>query len=585
MMFRPYQEVVMNPVQLLAYSRGDEKANLVLKHCQMMNVYSGEIEACDIAIHEGIIVGIGSYEGVHEVDLRGLYVAPGLIDAHVHIESSMLTPERFAELVLPKGTTTIIADPHEIANVLGVKGIMDMLDRSQSIPLNVYMMVPSSVPATSFEHSGASITAEDIERLKHHPRILGLGEVMDYPSVIRGDLETHDKIRKMKDKIIDGHAPDIMGKDLNAYVLSGIQTDHECTMAKSMIERVRRGMYVHLREGSATRNTETLLKAVHPDFLSRLMFCTDDKHPLDILNEGHINYNVNLAIRHGLRPIDAIRMATLHPATCYGLRDQGGIAPGKRADLIVFRSLDIIEPIMVFKDGHMVAENGHPLFSAKAVNTRQPIQTVNVDILRISFDLEIKHNPVRIIDLVRHNIITRQKTAKVQLDHGHFVFNDQEDILKIASIERHRGTHQIGLGLVSGFGFKGGALAMTIAHDSHNIVVTGSHDSDMRLAVSRLIEMSGGIVVVRNGKIAGELALEVGGLMTAKDCHHVAHAIQDMKNILLSMGLSSDVDDPFIALSFLCLPVIPSLKLTDRGLYDVDQMTWVPIEASCMPIC
>jgi adenine deaminase len=568
----------MNHLNLLKFSRSDEKSSLVLKNCQMINVYSGEIETTDIAIHEGIIVGIGEYQGVHEIDLKGLYVAPGLIDAHVHIESSMLTPQRFAQMVVPKGTTTIIADPHEIANVSGVHGIEYMLNSSNQIPLTVYMMVPSSVPSTIQEHSGASISVSDIMQLKHHPRILGLGEVMDYPSVILGDALIHEKIKAMKHQIIDGHAPDIMGKDLNAYVLSGIMTDHECTQHESMIERIRRGMYVHLREGSATRNTTELLKGVTKDNLSRLMFCTDDKHPLDILNEGHINYNVNLAIRHGIDPIDAIRMATLNPATCYHLHDLGGIAPGKRADLIVFRSLLEIDPIMVIKDGHLVAEQGHALFEAKPLVDTRVLDTVRLHLSRISLDLFVKSNPVRVIELVRHNITTLQKSTSVNIKDGKFVYDETQDILKIASIERHHETGCVGLGLVHGFGFKNGALAMTIAHDSHNIVVVGSSDNDMQIAVSRIVTLQGGIVVTSNGKIMAELGLEIGGLMTNHDAKEVSERIRCMKDILLTMGLNPSIDDPFIALSFLCLPVIPKLKLTDRGLFDVDIMDWVPIE-------
>lgn len=568
----------MNSTELLKYSLSIEKSSLVLKNAQMINVYSGEIELCDIAIHDGIIVGIGSYEGIHEIDMKGLYVAPGFIDAHVHIESSMLSPERFAELIIPKGTTTIIADPHEIANVSGIRGIQYMLNSSHQIPLSVYIMVPSSVPAMASEKNGSSITVTDIEHLKHHPRILGLGEVMDYPSVIRGDSDTHLKIKSMKGHVIDGHAPDIMGKDLNAYIMSGIMTDHECTHVESLIERVRRGMYVHLREGSATRNTEVLLKAVNKNNLSRLMFCTDDKHPLDILNEGHINYNVNLAIKQGIHVVDAIKMATLNPATCYHLDDIGGIAPGKRADLIIFRSLFQIDPIMVIKNGHLVAENGHSLFHPKPLQDPSVMNTIHLDVARISLDLKVASNPVRVIELVKHNITTKQKNANVKIEHGKFVYSEQADVLKIASIERHHGTGLIGLGLVSGFGIKSCSIAMTISHDSHNIVAIGTDDHDMRIAIQRIHELQGGIVISSKGKVVVELALEIGGLLTSQDAIYVANRIQEMKDVLIHQGLNPEIDDPLITLSFLCLPVIPQLKLTAQGLFDVDQLKWVPIE-------
>jgi adenine deaminase len=559
-------------------ARGEQKASLVLKNGRIINVYSGEIEELDIAIEDGKIIGIGTYDGIKEIDLKKLYVAPGLIDGHVHIESSMLTPPQFAKIVLPKGTTTIIADPHEIANVSGVPGIEFMLKSSEHIPLSVYMMIPSCVPATIDENAGAMITAHDIKKLKKHPRVLGLGEVMDYPSVIQGNTMIFEKIKVMNDHMIDGHAPDVIGNDLNAYITAGVMTDHECTMVISMQERIKRGMYVHLREGSATRNTKTLLKGLNKNNIHRVLFCTDDKHPEDIKNEGHINYNVNLAIEHGIDPIDAIRMATINAANCYHLPNIGGIAPGKDADLIIFDSLKKIEPLFVYKKGVLVSSHGKALFEASTEVPDAVLNTVHLDLDQLSFSLQLKSNQVKVIGLIQNNITTHLLNRTVNILNNQFVYDKHADILKLAVIERHHNKKLIGIGLVEGFGFKNGALAMTIAHDSHNLIIVGSSDDDMRLAAEKINEIQGGIVLVRNGKVIHFLKLEVGGIMTNAESIVVSESLKYMKKEIKDMGLDQDIDDPFISLAFLALPVIPTLKLTDRGLFDVNQFKIVPIE-------
>ena len=568
----------MDFIRKMKIARGEELAEMVLKNCRIINVYSGEIDDADIAIEDGIILGIGKYSGKIEHDLKYAYVAPGFIDGHVHIESSMLTPPGFAKIILPKGTTTIIADPHEIANVSGKAGIQFMLDASEKIPLNVMMMIPSCVPATIDENSGAVITADDIKTFLGHPKVLGLGEVMDYPAVIKGDYLIHEKIQLMSQKIIDGHAPDILGYDLNAYIASGVMTDHESTIETSLTERIRRGMYVHLREGSATRNVKALLKGITKENIHRTLFCTDDKHPFDIEKEGHINYNVNLAIEFGVNPVDAIRMATLNAANCYNLSHLGGIAPNKQADLIVFDHLNKIEPKLVFYKGTLVAKDGKALFDLKVDIPKEMINTVIFDDSILNFDLKLKSNKVHVIGLIKQNITTKDLIRKVKVENGMFLYDDQKDIIKLAVIERHKNRRKIGLGLVEGFEIKNGALAMTIAHDSHNLLILGTNDQDMALAAKKIKEIQGGIVIVRNGKVDDFLQLEVGGIMTANSEVIVQETLLRMKDKIKEMGLSKDVDDPFISLAFLALPVIPELKLTDRGLFDVNQFKIIPIE-------
>lgn len=568
----------MDYIRKMNIAKGLELAELVLKNCRIINTYSGEIEDGDIAIEEGIILGVGTYKGKIEHDLKGAYVAPGFIDGHVHIESSMLTPAGFAKMIIPKGTTTIIADPHEIANVCGKEGIQFMLDASENIPLNVYMMIPSCVPATPEENSGSVIDKADIESFLGHQRVLGLGEVMDYPAVIQGNPFMHEKIELMRGRVIDGHAPDISGYDLNAYIASGVMTDHECTIEKSLTERIKRGMYVHLREGSATRNIRALIKGINKENMHRTLFCTDDKHPFDIEQEGHINFNVNLAISHGLNPIDAIRMATLNAATCYNLPHLGGLAPNKQADIIVFDQLEKIEPKLVFHKGKLVAKDGKALFDIHNDIPKNITNTVRFDDQILNFDLKLKSNKVHVIGLIQNNITTRDLIRDVQIKDGLFVYDDHQDILKLAVIERHKHKEKIGLGLVEGFQIKNGALAMTIAHDSHNLIIVGSHDQDMKIAAQKIKELQGGIVLVKDGKVDDYLQLEIAGIMTAQSEVLVQETLLRMKDKIKEMGLAKEVDDPFISLAFLALPVIPDLKLTDRGLFDVNQFKTIDIE-------
>ncbi len=568
----------MNTIQLVKIARGDKKADLVLKNCAIVNVFSHRIEHGDIAIAGGIIAGIGKYSGRKEIDIGGGFVCPGFIDGHVHIESSMLTPPQFAKSIIPKGTTTVIADPHEIANVCGVRGIEFMLDSSENLPLDVFIMLPSCVPSTEYENSGAVLSAEDLAPLMSRERVLGLGEMMNYPGVIGGNKKTHDKLGIADDRRIDGHAPGVSGKQLNAYIASGIKTDHECTNVEEMTEKISRGMYAIIREGSATRNLEALIKGVNKENLRRVLFCTDDKHPKNIKNEGHINYNVKSAIEHSIDPIDAIIMATLNTAECYGLKDRGAIAPGYIADLLVLDNLRNISVLQVYKNGKLVAENDEAKFGARMVADNRVLNTVVLnDNMDIDFSMRLKSDVVKVIQLIKDNVTTRKVIRKVDTDDGYYHNNPKLDILKLAVIERHKKTGNIGLGLVEGYGLKNGAIALTIAHDSHNIIVIGDNDRDMKKAVEELQKCEGGITICSGGKVLETLVLEVGGLMTNSPIDDVEEKIDEMTGIAEKLGVNKSID-PFMTLSFLALPVIPALKLTDRGLFDVNSFGFVGIE-------
>ena len=559
-------------------AKGLQKAELVLKNCQIINVFNHSIEVNDIAINDGIIVGIGEYEGIKEIDVKNRFVSPGFIDGHVHIESSMLTPSEFSKLIVPLGTTSIIADPHEIANVLGVKGIGYMFKSSLNIPLKVNIMIPSCVPATLFETSGATISNEDIYSLKSREGILGLGEVMDYPSVINAAKHMLDKLEIMQDYNIDGHAPGVYGKELNSYLLQNIKTDHECTTPDELEEKVKRGMYIHLREGSATRNVKALSKAVNDRNSHRLLFCTDDKHPMDIEQEGHINYNINLAVKNGVDPITAIQMATINIANCYQLKQIGAIAPGYTADLIIFEDLNNIKPNEVFISGKLVSIKGKVLFETKKYKNVHVINSVKFNIEDVNLDLKLKSNKVKVIKLIENNVTTTKVIREVTVKDSKYINNPDNDVLKIAVVERHHYTKNVGLGLLTGFGLKNAAIAMTIAHDSHNLICVGDSDLDMMAAIKEIKRIQGGVTLVSNGKVINSLQLEIAGLMTNADYKDVHDKLIEMDRQARELGVSDSVDDPFLSLAFMSLPVIPELKLTDFGLFDVTKFELVPIE-------
>lgn len=556
---------------------GRQKADLVLKQAKIVNVFTEEIIEGNIAIQDGFIVAIGDYEGVTEHDLQGKYIAPGLIDSHVHIESAMVTPSQFAKSILPVGTTTIIADPHEIANVCGLDGIQYMLDESSNIPLDVYLMMPSCVPSTSFENAGAVLLAKDMAAMLKKDRILGLGELMDFPGVINANLDILDKIDATANKIIDGHGPSINNKALNAYVAAGIRTEHECSSKEEMLDRLRLGMYVIIREGSAARNLSALIKGVTKENMRRILFCTDDRHPGDILTDGHIDNNVRLAIENGVSPISAIKMATLNAAECYRLHQKGAVAPGYDADLIVFSDLKSFQIEKVFKKGILVAENGMPLFKAKHIPNDRVSDTVNIksvskDDLRILLDSDIAN----VIRLLPHSLITEKVVRKVEITRKEFLHNKRLDILKLAVIERHKATGNIGLALVENFQLKSGALASTVAHDSHNLIVIGTNDEDMLLAISEIERIGGGLAIVNQGEVIQSIALPIAGLMTDQPIETLNEALISLYSKARELGVNKEID-PFMTLAFLALPVIPEIKLTDMGLFDVTNFKFINI--------
>lgn len=557
---------------------GKEKAPLVLKNCNIIDVFNQQIEVADIAINDSIIVGIGSYQGIKEIDCTNQFVSPGFIDGHVHIESSMLTPAEFSKIVIPKGTTRVIADPHEITNVLGVRGIGYMFKSSQETPLHVHLMIPSCVPATKFENSGAEISNEDIYSLKNRQGILGLGEVMDYPSVINADKEMMDKLVLMQDKIIDGHAPGVTGKELNSYLLNHIKTDHECTTEEELREKVSRGVYVHLREGSATRNVKDLSGAITKSNSRRLLLCTDDKHPMDINKEGHMNYNINLLIKEGINPITAIQMSTINIADCYQLKQVGAIAPGYTADLVIFDNLEEINPHKVIINGELVYSDNKTLFDVEEIKNSAVTNSVKFDPNNIDFTLKLKDNYVKVMKLIINNVTTKKVMRTVKSVDNIYINNENDDILKIAVIERHHYTKNIGLGLIEGYGLKNAAVAMTVAHDSHNLIVVGDNDEDMLLAAKTLHDCEGGLCIVSNNQVLETLPLEIAGLMTNKKYDFVEQKLLSLEEKARELGVNKEISDPFLSLAFMSLPVIPELKITDLGLFDVTRFKLVDLE-------
>jgi len=553
---------------------GRDKVELLLKNCQIVNVFSHSIVNGDIAIDSGKIIGIGDYEAVNVIDMEGRYVAPGLIDSHEHMESCLVTPEQLARVVVPKGTTTIIADPHEIANVCGLEGIRFMMEATENIPLNVFFMLPSCVPATEFETSGAKLDAEDLKTLMGKNIVLGLGELMDYPGVIAGKEDIIDKIL-----LADGHSPLISGKNLNAYAINGVKTDHECTNLKEMEEKLSLGMYIAIREGSAARDLEKLIPGVNNHTERRCTFCTDDKHPGDILKEGHIDHNVRKAIYMGVDPISAIKMATVNTAECYKLRDIGAIAPGYDADIIVLDNLEEFNIDQVYKKGILVAEDGQAKFEVERPDISSVSNTVTIGhITEKDLEIYLDTDIANVIRVNTSSLLTEKVVRKVSLDReGRFISNKHIDILKIAVIERHGKTGTIGLGLIENFRFKGGALACTIAHDSHNLIVIGDSDADMVLAIEKIKEMNGGIVIASEGLIEECLPLPVAGLMSDDDMETVAEKISKIIKYLHNKMGRNRLKDPLMTLSFLALPVIPDIKITDKGLFDVNKFNFIDI--------
>jgi len=562
--------------KLINVARGLEPADLVIKGGQIVNVFSQEIYPADIAIYGGRIAGVGNYSGPNELDARGKFIAPGFIDGHMHIESSMVTVWEFAKTVMPRGTTTIVADPHELANVLGVEGIEYVLKTAKYQPLSVYVMLPSCVPATDMETSGARLKAIDLLPYLDSPWVLGLAEMMNYPGVIEGSEEVLDKLRMIGGKVVDGHAPQLSGKDLNAYIAAGIGNDHECTTVEEALEKLRLGMTVAVREGSVTRDLLALLPLIKPENADRFFFCTDDRTPDDLIRRGHIDSMVRMAIGAGLEPALAIRLATINAARYFGLPKVGAIGPGWFADLNVLSDLKTCAVEKVFKRGHLVAEKGY-LLGNKPMSAMIDVRnTVRIRPLGdSSFRIPAKSGRARVMELIPNQIITRQIFAEPKRDDGHVVSDAKNDVLKIAVIERHHGTGNIGLGLTKGFGLKSGAIASSVGHDAHNINVVGTNDADMRAAVEEIVKMQGGFAVASGGKILASVALPIAGLLSNKTLSDVKDELEAANRATRELGCV--VPEPFMALSFMALSVIPELKLTDRGLVDVNQFKFVDL--------
>jgi adenine deaminase len=541
----------------------------------LLNVFSGEIHPADIAIHDGRVVGWGAYQARQVVDLEQRFVAPGLIDAHVHLEDSMVQPSEFARAVVPHGTTAVVCDPHEIANVLGLDGVRYMLDASERLPLSVYVMAPSCVPATHMETAGAALAAGELEKLWVHERVLGLAEMMNYPGVLFRVPAVLDKIRSAGDRPIDGHAPGLSGLDLNAYIAAGVRSDHECTGLDEAREKLRRGMHILIREGTTERNLHDLLPLVTPQNARLCHFCTDDRHPDTLLREGHIDGPVRLAIAWGLDPVLAYQMATINTAEYFQLRQVGAVAPGYRADLLVLDDLEAVQVAQVYAAGQLVAEGGQALFSTSAM-LDVPIQpSVHLELEALNLDIAAGEGPARVIGTIPDQVVTEDLRLVPTIENGCVVSDPGRDLLKIAVVERHHGTGNLGLGLVKGTGLKQGAIASSVAHDSHNLVVVGASDIEMRVAVAAIAEMGGGLVVVADGQVRAACPLPIAGLMSDQPIEEVRDQVEALTGAAHALGCT--LPDPFMTLSFLALPVIPSLKLTDKGLVDVNKFDLVPL--------
>jgi adenine deaminase len=559
----------------LKAARGEVPPDLVLSGGQVACVYSGEWLRLDVALFDGIVVGLGDYAGP-KLDVRGRYILPGFIDGHLHLESSMLTPRELARALLPLGTTAVVADPHEIANVWGTAGLDYLLAASDGLPLDLFFTLPPCVPASPLETAGAVLTAADLRPYINHPRVLGLGEVMNFPGVIAGEDDLLEKIALFPQGPVDGHAPLLSGKDLNAYRLTGVGSDHECTRPQEAREKLRLGFYLMLRQGSLAKNLADLLPGVPPAGRRRALLVTDDCHPEDLLEHGHLNHLLGLAVSQGLDPLDAVTMATLNPAEAFGLRDQGAVAPGLKADLVVVADLQAFAIDKVFKDGRLLVDQGKPLPAWEFPQPEVVSTPFRVKDLRLErFLPPVAGDMVKVIVLIPGQLLTEKRVMPAPRRDGRLIADPGRDLLKLAVVERHRGSGNLGLGLVQGFGLKRGALASSVAHDSHNIVVVGADESDMLRAAQRLVELKGGLVVVAGGEVLAELALPIAGLLSPAPLEAVAAAYGALRAAYRALG--GTLQDPFMALSFLALPVIPALKLTDLGLVDVNRFQVVPL--------
>ena len=569
--------------KLIDIASGRALADLVIKNCKIVDVYNGTIVEGDIALSDNLIAGIGIYEGVKVIDAEGKYAAPGFIDSHIHIESSYVSPEELGRLVVPHGTTTIIADPHEVANVCGFKGIDYMINAAEGTALDIKMMLPSCVPATPFEHAGAKIDAKDMEEIMSSDKIQGLGEFMNFPGVTLGHDDVLDKliIAKNTGKVIDGHSPGLKGKNLNAYAAARIKTDHECETVEDMHDRISRGMYVMLRQGSACHNLRTLAKGVTPYNSKRCLLCADDMQPKTILNDGHLDNSLRMCVDENIDPIIAIQMATLNAAECYGLEDRGAIAPGLRADIVLFNNLKDFNVDNVFINGKEVAKDGEyklPISKYDISDTKGSfhVKDFSIDKLKLKINSENAHT----IKVLPGGVVTKKNIVKINRDENNeFIYNPNEDVAKVAVVERHQNTGNVSVALLEGYGIKQGAIALSIAHDSHNIIVVGVNDEDMAYAVEELIKQGGGIIIVNNKEVIESMPMEIAGLMSNKTGEWVDEKLKSIHKIANTvLGVSKEVE-PVMTLCFMSLAVIPEIKITDMGLFDVTQIKFIDIEA------
>ncbi|WAA08573.1 adenine deaminase [Fervidibacillus albus] len=558
-------------------------ADIVIKNGKIVDVFNLEIIHGDIAISDGVICGIGKYEGKTVMDVKDKFVVPGFIDSHVHIESSMVTPNEFAKVVLPHGVTTVICDPHEIANVKGSKGISFMLEDSENLDLDVYCMLPSSVPATPFENAGAVLNDEELKPFYNHPRVLGLAEVMDYPGVQNLDDRMIDKLLSASPYRIDGHGAGLGAEEMNVYRVAGIQTDHECVTKEQMKDRLARGMYVMIRQGSVAKNLPDLIGVVNEKNSHRCLFCTDDKHLDDLIEEGSIDHNIRLSIKHGLDPLIAIQMATINAAQCYGLSQKGAIAPGFTADLLIVDNLKSLTIEKVLKAGKFVAENGKYL-GVKTTENQTKLATNSIhlaknEITKERLAIQVKKNQAaHVIEVIPNQIETVKRIISVPTEGEYFIPSVEKDLAKLALFERHKNTGNIGLAIVKGLGLTNGAIATTVAHDSHNLIVAGTNDEDMIYAIQKMQEIGGGLVVVRDGKTIASLPLMIGGLMSDQKYETVANQLDEVNRALFEVSKHRHFN-LFLTLSFLSLPVIPELKITDLGLFDATTFQHIAIAA------
>lgn len=551
--------------RIIAVAAGREKADLVLKNAKYLNVFSNEFLCGDIAVSNGLIAGVGKYDGKTEIDVSGKLVLPGFIDAHIHLESSMVTPAEFAKAVVAHGTTTVITDPHEITNVMGIDGVEYMIQASQNLPIDVHFMMPSCVPATEIDESGAELDCKDIDLYLDNKKVLGLAEMMNYVGVINGDKNVLSKIvtSQAHHKKIDGHAPELSGNDLNAYIAAGVYSDHECSTFENALEKLRKGQFIMIREGTAAHNLKALMPLLTQQYYSRCMFATDDKHPSDLLYGGHIDYIVKQALKNGADPIVALKTATHHAARYFLLNNKGAIASGYLADIVVVDNLEDFNVETVFKRGKLVFDGEVKDFSAPTVDeklAKKCFDTFHLDsVTPSSFKVDGK---LGLIGLVGGELLTRNLGTADKIDV-------ENDILKIACIERHKGTNHIGVGYVKGYSLKSGAVATSVAHDSHNIITVGCNDDDIAVAVNAIKDSKGGIAVVENGKIKALLELPIAGLMSDEPLTTVNEKLENAKLSAYELGADKSID-PFMTLSFLSLPVIPSLRITTKGVFDAE---------------